>query len=145
MTCYKDAALDPYSQNANTALQTTVRFRDEIVSLPEEVLIGVQFEQYPVNEDMVVTNTGHWAFAGAGLKDGDKLTGLDGYEADSRFGIGPSNTVILAATPVLNPDTQGFSNMTIYQDPSGGNVFATGSMKWAWGLDDLFAGWRHPN
>lgn len=145
MTCYKDAALDPYSQNANTALQTTVRFRDEIVSLPEEVLIGVQFEHYPVNEDMVVTNTGHWAFAGTGLKDGDKLTGLVGYEADSRFGIGPSNTVILAATPVLNPDTQGFSNMTIYQDPSGGNVFATGSMQWAWGLDDLFAGWSHPN
>ena len=35
--------------------------------------------------------------------------------------------------------------MTIYQDPSGGNVFATGSMQWAWGLDDLFAGWSHPN
>ncbi len=145
MTCYKDQALDPFSLSPSTAIQTTVRFRDEIISLPEESLIGVQFEHYPVNADMVVTNTNHWAFAGTGLRDGDKLPGLVGYEADSRFGIGPSNTVVLASTPVVTPDTVGNSNMTIYQHSSGGNVFATGSMQWAWGLDDLFAGWSHAN
>ena len=54
----------------------------------------------------------------------------------------PSNITTLAASPwtALNdPGKQGTSHMTIYTAPSGAMVFATGSIQWAWGLDDFNA------
>lgn len=145
MTCYKEANLDPYYNKAATRSQTTVTWRDPILNRPEEALLGVQFEHYPVNTDIVVANASHWVFANTGLKNGDKLPGLCGYEADRVFGIGPSNVQILAHSPVVTDAGAGFSDMAIHQHASGANVFATGSIQWPWGLDDYFAYIVHPN
>ena len=145
MVCYKDATLDPYSKNPATADLTTVRWRDGISDRPEVELIGVQYDYYPVNADMVLTNTNHWIFSGTGLTDGSRLVGLVGYEADRFTNRSPSNLTVLADSPVDTGYSQGYSNMGIYQHPSGAWVFATGSHQWAWGLDDFFAGISHPN
>jgi hypothetical protein len=144
LVCYKEAALDPFYSNAAKRSQTTVTWRDPIVGRPEETLLGVQYEHYPVNGDIVIANASHWAFANTGLKNGDKLVGLLGYEADRVFGIGPANTTILAHSPVVSEAGAGFSDMAVYQHSSGANVFATGSIQWAWGLDDYYAYWSHP-
>lgn len=143
LVCYKDAAADPFSKDASKRNLTTVTWRDPLVGRPEETLLGVQYEHYPVNGDIVISNASHWVFANTGLKNGDKLVGLLGYEADRVFGIGPANTVILAHSPVVSEAGAGFSDMAIYQHSSGANVFATGSIQWAWGLDDYYAYWSH--
>ena len=145
LVCYKDALLDPYSANPATEDMTTIRWRDGVSDRPEVELIGVQYEYYPVNADMVLTNTNHWVFAGTGLTNGSRFVGLVGYEADHFTNRSPSNLVVLADSPVNTGSNQGYSNMAIYQHPSGAWVFATGSMQWAWGLDDFFSGISHPN
>ena len=145
MVCYKDAAKDPYYANPATRNLTTIKWREIEDDRPEAELIGVQYSYYPVNADMIVTNTNHWAFAGTGLVNGSRLPGLVGYEADAITNRSPLNAVVLADSPVDTGYSVGFSNMTIYQHSSGAWVFATGSMQWAWGLDSLFGGWTHPN
>ncbi len=143
LVCYKEAAKDPFYSDPNKRQLTTVTWRDPIVNRPEEPLLGVQYEHYPVDADMVIANASHWVFANTGLRNGDKLPGLVGYEADRRFGIGPANTVVLAHSPVVSEVGAGYSDMTLYTHASGANVFATGSIQWAWGLDDYFAWWSH--
>jgi len=150
MVCYKDIVADPVSKSTNVAVRATATGRWREVdqggyTRPEVELIGVQYYYFPVNQDMIVTNTNHWLFSGAGLRDGDRLTGLCGYEADQATVDSPANIVILANTPVVTEDASGFHNMTVYQHPSGAIVFATGSMHWSWGLDNLFTGEIHPN
>ena len=49
---------------------------------------------------------------------------------------------LLGASPwvsLKDPAEQGVSHMSLYTAPSGALVFATGSMQWAWGLDDFNA------
>jgi hypothetical protein len=134
MVGYKDRYKQDPFYGVNNA-KVTGLWRGDPVGWPEEELLGVQFESYPVNTDMVVDNSSHFIFAGTGLKNGDKLPGLLGYETDRIFGVGPQNIVRLCHSPVNN-GTGAFSDMTIYQAASGSYVFATGSMQFHWGLDD---------
>ncbi len=124
MVCYKSFA-DPVQGQL-----TTVRWRQ--VGLPEAAVIGVHYILDPVNADIVVTNTPHWVYAGSGLRDGDRLPGLLGYEIDALAGASPPNAVALGSS--------NGSHMSIYDAPSGAFVFATGSMQWNWGLDDYNTG-----
>lgn len=150
MVCYKDVGLDPVSKSTNPDVRATATGQWREVdqggyTRPEVELLGVQYYFWPVNDDIVVKNTNHWLFAGTGLKDGDILTGLCGYEADSITPDSPSNIVVLAESPIDTGEVVGFHNMTVYEHSSGAIVFATGSMQWAWGLDNFFAGAVHPN
>ena len=144
LVCYKEAALDPFYADPAKRQFTTVTWRDAIINRPEEALLGVQYAYYPVDADIVISNAGHWVFANTGLRNGDVLPGLCGYEADRIYGIGPANVVQLAHSPLVDDNGPGASDMAIYQHSSGANVFATGSMQWPWGLDDYFAYWSHP-
>lgn len=146
MVCYKDAYLyDPYYANSSTRKYTTVQWRDPIVNRPEDALLGVMYEYYPVNGDIVVENTNHWVYAKTGLRDGDRLSGLLGYEADRIFGNAPSTLVRLAHSPLDADGVVGYSDMTTYSLSNGAQVFATGSIQFAWGLDDLYAWIVHPD
>lgn len=81
--------------------------------------------------------TGHWAFAGTGLKDGDLFGGnnqhercpggASGYETDKMSVFSPKETVLLAKGE--NPDNGG-AEMTIYELPAGGACFSAGSITW---------------
>ena len=139
---YKDASLDPYSSDADPANDryVTTLWRARPVSRPEEALKGSQYIREEVDDDLIVTNSSHWVFAGTGLANQERIRGLLGYEVDGRFGSEPPSTVTLTSTPVVSQPTGlpgQYSQMTIYTAASGARVFGTGTIQWSWGLDDF--------
>lgn len=156
LVTHKDCLTDP----------TTTEWRNDcggrIEAQPEDALMGVKFG-FPIHmdNDLIVTNTDHWMFDGTGLEDGDRLIGLVGYEADKLGDHTPNNLIVVGESPTCPavcrsrgrgaceaPVTapcfcgespageSGVSNMTIYETDLGTTVFATGTIQWAWGLDD---------
>lgn len=143
IVAYKDAALssDPLATDGNPSNdhRVTTKFRDVPVMHPEESLIGVMYVESQIDGDIVIDNPSHWVFANTGLKKGDVLKGLLGYEVDAIVGAAsPPGLVRLAHSPFVNTRGQsGFSDMTIHTAPSGAIVFATGTIQWSWGLDSF--------
>jgi len=138
MVCHKKAARDPLFER--DPARTTDQWRSAAVGRPEEQLIGVMYTADPVDGDIVVRDASHWVFEGTGLAAGDRLPGLLGYEVDRVQGRGPAGVEILAESPwvAMNDAARhGLSHMTLYRAASGALVFATGSIQWAWGLDDF--------
>jgi hypothetical protein len=140
---YKETALarDPVARdgNPNNDHLVTVKWRDVPVLRPEEALLGVMFVESQIDGDIVIDEPSHWVFAGTGLRKGDKLVGLLGYEVDAIVGqASPPGLVRLAHSPYVNDHgTAGFSDMTIHTVASGAIVFATGTIQWSWGLDSF--------
>lgn len=143
MVGYKNAAgNDPFARDgiASNDRYVTALFRDARVSRPESSMVGVGWVYNTINGDIVVSNAGHWAFAGTGLQNGDRLRGLLGYEVDAVFAGSPASLVRLAQSTFTTPNAGTITaHMTIYAAPGGALVFATGSNQWAWGLDDYNA------
>src|SRR5262245_16753611 len=135
--------------------QVTGRWRDRPTSRPEDRLVGVMYAADPVDGDMVVADASHWAFAGTGLRKGDRLAGLLGYEVDAMSGDPPAGIQRLMHSPFVEIGHEGVesrsgaaakaADATIYAAPSGAIVFATGSMQWNWGLDGYNAPGWHPD
>lgn len=140
---YKEQALaeDPFASDPRRVTNT---WRHAPTSFPEESLIGVMYVDSQIDADIVISNPGHWVFGGTGLRAGDRLPGLLGYEVDRIFGNGPPGVELLARSPYTRGDNAvtGFSDMTVYTAPGGAVVFATGSIQWSWGLDDYNDGRR---
>jgi hypothetical protein len=136
---YKERANDedPLARDGNAANDRSItgRWRDRPRSRPEEGLIGIMYAADPVDGDIIVDEASHWAFAGTGLKRGDALPGLLGYEVDAIYGEGPAGLVRLAHSPFGDRGKKRHAEMTLYTAESGAIVFATGSMQWNWGLD----------
>ena len=139
---YKEAAgsLDPLALDGRPQNDhlITGRWRDLPVARPEDRLVGVMYTADPVDADVVVSQADHWAFAGTGLRNGDALPGLLGYEVDAMFGAGPPGIARLAHSPFVDQGAQGkprYADMTVYAAESGALVFAAGSVQWSWGLD----------
>jgi hypothetical protein len=144
IVAYKEDALtaDPYAtdRNRKNDYLITTRWRDRPVRRPEDALLGVLYVDDGVNGDIVVYDATQWPFAGTGLVNGARLPGLLGYEVDARGRATPPGTVLLARSPYTSAwATSGYSEMVTYEAASGATVFATGSMQWAWGLDDYNA------
>ncbi|NOT83389.1 MAG: hypothetical protein HOP02_01120 [Methylococcaceae bacterium] len=153
---YNAHAQDPYALDEISAhkAQVTTQWRDpQFFNRPENALIGIMYLYNPVDGDMVISNANHWIYTGTGLKNGDKLPGLLGYEVDAYFsnGSAPANVEILAHSPFNDgTDEVAYANMSIYTEACSllncispvATVFATGSMQWIWGLD---SSWRDIN
>ncbi len=143
MVSYKEAAFsdDPYARDSDRSNdnEVTTKWRSAPVNEPEDALIGVMYESgnFGIDGDIVVENTNHWIFTGSGLKPGDALPGLLGYEVDRMFGNAPPNILRLAHSPFLKDGAPRFSDMTIYEAESKALVFATGSIQWSWGIDSF--------
>lgn len=102
---YKDnIALDPLNGTA----RATTKWRN--LNRPESQLLGVQYNYFPVDGDVVVNAynlssgttivpTEHWIFHGTGVQNGDKLYGLLGYEVDEINLFTPPNTLVLCESP----------------------------------------------
>ncbi|PPJ63631.1 N,N-dimethylformamidase beta subunit family domain-containing protein [Cuspidothrix issatschenkoi] len=155
MTIYKDisgigtaASIDPIAQT--NPLAATTLFRSPEVNQPENALLGVGYVLDHGNiyrgYDFVVSNAADPYYANTGLKNGDKLRGLVGYEWDALLsnGFTPPGLVVLSQSPVrsnsilppLPPGTNpNISNAVRYTAASGAKVFSTGSIQWVWGLD----------
>jgi len=115
---------------------------------PEEDLIGVSTRGGVANSDITIGGTGHWIFGGTGLRAGDKLAGLVGYEFGMSFLGLPLGKTILAHSRLSGVIGLGrswmtepvYCDMTIYKASSGAVVFNTGTVQWSWGLDDYNTG-----
>src|SRR6266516_5028978 len=85
---YKDFATSTSPQgpdpmwNVNNSLVTTL-WRDPVVNMPENGMLGVMYEQQE-NADYayVVENASNWIYAGTGFVDGTSIPGIVGYEYD---------------------------------------------------------------
>jgi hypothetical protein len=134
VVCYKGMDSDPLR---GTPLEST-HWRSTALNRPENELVGVMYESYQTRSfAFVAANTSHWVYAGTGLKDGDTLPPIVGFEFDSVFDNGrtPANLIVLARSPVVGFDgTAGVHNATIYTATSGAWVFAAGTLEWSWGL-----------
>jgi len=159
VTIYKDSSgigagppLDPVARFDPPA--STTRFRSREVDRPENALIGVGYvsEQDSIYEgfDFIVSNAADPIYAHTGLRNGDRLKGLVGYEWDAVLDNeeSPDGLVILSKSPtraneVLAPLPDGtnpnVSNAIHYRAASGAQVFSTGSIQWVWGLDNSWA------
>jgi hypothetical protein len=150
MTCYKKASRDPFAKSSSDTLRITDKWRSAAVNRPEEQLIGVMYAGDPVDADIVITAAQHWVFANTGLEPGAALPGLLGYEVDCVHADAdlPSSVQILAESPwtaLTDASKQGVAHMSVYMAGSGAIVFATGSIQWAWGLDDYNAPQLRPS
>ena len=100
IVCYKERAgdEDPFALDRDPANDRSItgRWRDRPRSRPEERLVGVMYATDPVDGDITIDAASHWVFAGTGLKRGDVLPGLLGYEVDMMYGEGPRGLVRLA-------------------------------------------------
>lgn len=136
--CYKNQNADPASHSADISTRrlTTVKFRSHPVDRPEDALVGVMYETDPVQADLVISDASSWVFEGTGLKNGDHLPGLLGYEVDRSFGHSPTGMQTIAHSPYAFRGGTRYSDMTLYTTSSGSIVFAAGTMQWGWGLVD---------
>ncbi len=144
VVAYKEAALtnDPFALDgdpSNDHLITSL-YRWSTLDRPEDALLGVMYNSNPVDADMVIEDDSNWVLAGTGLKNGDHLPGLVGYEVDRVWGNGPGTLQRISHSPYHDLDNPGgpllYSDSTVYRAPSGAMVFAAGSIQWSWGLDD---------
>lgn len=115
---------------------STVQWRATPLNRPEAALLGIQYQFNTVNEDFVINDCSSWICDGTGLKAGDILPGLLGYEVDGIDPIySPKNITVIGRSPYPANGQTRYSNMSFYTHPSGANVFATGTNQWAWGFD----------
>jgi hypothetical protein len=145
--CYKSAAEDPLSTIEPKL--TTVNWQSPPVSEPESTLVGATFAGIlsSKNQPLVVNDAGLWIFQGTGLKDGDSIAAMVGYEYDAvkAYRPHPPDLQIPFSSPVLN--TAGRSDVaqsSLYTAASGATVFNAGTLSWALRLDQYTAagdGW----
>ena len=165
IVAYKEgAALDPFTRdnNPDNDYLITSRWRKQPINRPEDALIGVMYETFQVDADIIVDqNAPEWVIANTQLKPNNiqpslkgenrqlpqeiKLKGLLGYEVDRMFGNAPPDTALIARSPYTYKGGTRYADMTVYQASSGATVFATGSMQWSWGLDNYNAPQLRPS
>ena len=84
--------------------------------------------------DLVVSAASHWVYDGTGLKDGDRIRGVVGYEADRVDpATSPAGLQILATSPfvALDPEIGAtVAHVVIYRTQSGAWVFSVGTINW---------------
>jgi hypothetical protein len=101
----------------------------------EATLIGAR-NVYPYNgpaSDWICTNEKHWVFDGAGMRNGDGIPGLVGFE----WMGAPANIRgldVLAKGIVRNSRGDGEYTATIYPGPKDNFVFNAATIWWADGL-----------
>lgn len=140
MVCYKSLA-DPVSSTASNYL-TTIQWRFLPVLWPEHEMVGVGYDSFGLDADLVVNDPNHWLFANAGVQTGQRLVGLLGTEVDSTNSFSPAGILVACSSAYMDPLVPirkpiWYSHATSYQAASGATVFAAGSMQWNWGLDDF--------
>ena len=118
--------------------------QDPPVNRPAQTLLGSTFsgstERSNRNSAYIVSNAGHWIYAGTGLADGSTIPGIVGYEADGYNCHYPapasSSYTVVGDSPFTDGD--GYtepSTATIYRAPSGAWVFYAATVAWSWALD----------
>ena len=90
----------------------------------------------PVNGggDWVVSKPEHWIFAGTGVKRGDRIPGLIGWEYHGDPPTIPGLEIVAGGTAWVGGQTPQNWTATIYPGPKGNFVFNASTIFWAQGL-----------
>jgi len=111
----------------------------EILDFPHQspdqsTLIGAR-DTYPITGggDWICVADDHWLFAGTGMKNGDRIPGLVGWEWEGTPADIPGLQV-LATGPTDNGSAKGTYTATIYPGPRGNVVFNASTIWWGDGL-----------
>lgn len=83
--------------------------------------------------DWICTRPDHWLYAGTGMRAGDAIPGLIGWEWHGRPPAIPGLEVV-ATGPTTNGRDTGVYTATIYPGPKGNYVFNASTCWWADGL-----------
>jgi hypothetical protein len=141
MTCYKmQPKTDPLA--SDPALRTG-RYRDDPITRSEEALVGTMYEEQVLfGHPWVVQNASSFVYEGTGLRDGDSIAGLVGYEYDRRYANNtPGTATVVARSPLVDIyGRPGVSEAVLYRAPSNALVFGAGSIYFPLGLDDFVHG-----
>ncbi len=126
----------PYGANNDYA----ERRRKENGPFPERgpdegLLMGVRNVE-PVNGggDWVITRPDHWVFEGTGVKKGDKIPGLIGWEYHGDPAAIPGLEVIAEGTAWVGGEVPQKWSAVVYPGPKGNVVFNASTIFWAQGL-----------
>jgi hypothetical protein len=133
MTCYKS---DP-TQDPVKGVNASGEFRLDPINRPENELVGTMYESYEwLSGPWTVADATSFLYAGTGLKNGDQLPFLVGYEYDrtQENGVEPKVNIV-AHSPVVNAyGNPSWSDAVTYTGPRGSLVFGAGTIEWANGL-----------
>jgi hypothetical protein len=92
----------------------------------------------PVNGggDWICTMPEHWIFQGTGIKQGESIPGLVGWEYHGDPAEIPGLAVVGAGKAWVSGQTPQTWTATVYEGPKGNVVFNASSIFWAQGLSD---------
>ena len=104
---------------------------------PDEGLLMGARNGRPINGggDWIVTNPDHWIFAGTGMKKGDRIPGLVGWEYHNLAATEIPGLEIIAEGPVwVGGETLSHYTATVYPGPKGNWIFNAATIFWCQGL-----------
>jgi hypothetical protein len=129
-----DARLDPMRRTHPSL--TTARFRDPPAPRPENDLVGMRYECFPVDAPYVVTSPGWWGFAGTRTRRGEAFPHLVGVEADRVYPVAstPRPLQILSHVRYSCGGVATSAQSVYYTTTSGAGVFAAGTLRWTCAL-----------
>lgn len=118
----------------------------------EGFLIGAR-NVMPVNGggDWTILKPEHWIFEGTGIKKGDRIPGLIGWEYHGDPPDIPGLEIVAEGTAWVWGDTPQRWTSTIYPGPKGNFVFNASTIFWAQGLSSPpghtlpWSHWNHPH
>ena len=101
----------------------------------EGFLIGARNVE-PVNggADWVITKPDHWIFAGSGVKKGDRIPGLVGWEYHGDPPAIPGLEVVAEGTALVGGVRPQQWTATVYPGPKNNYVFNASTIFWSQGL-----------
>lgn len=129
-----DAFRDPLFDRGSP--RTTARWRDRPAPRPENSLVGMLYECFPVHVPYRVVSPGWWGFRGTGVRDGERFANLVGHEADRVYPVRstPRPLQILSNVRYSCGGVSTSSQSVYYTTPSGAGVFTAGTLNWACAL-----------
>jgi hypothetical protein len=103
---------------------------------PDEGLLMGARNVEPVNGggDWIIRKPEHWIFAGAGVKKGDRIPGLIGWEYHGMPADIPGLEIVAAGTAFQGGENPQQWTATIYPGPKDNFVFNASTIFWAQGL-----------
>ncbi len=101
----------------------------------ENTLIGARtVSPFNGSDDWTVAKADHWLFEGTGMKNGDRIPGLVGWEFHGDPANIPGLEVVAEGTSTNGADEQAHWTATIYPGPKGNWVFNASTIYWSMGL-----------
>lgn len=101
----------------------------------EATLIGAQtVSPFNGSGDWTCVKPDHWLFQGTGMKKGDGIPGLVGWEFHGEPAKIPGLEVVAEGKTYTSGDTESYYTATVYPGPKGNVVFNASTIFWAQGL-----------